>query len=154
MKIRIDVDEDISEEEIVIRCKEFNSTIQKIQQSIVQASKKINLTFYKENTEYYLSLDSILFFETSEAYIDAHTFDNVYKIKNKLYELEEILPNQFVRVSKSTILNVSKIYSIDRNITSSSLVKFNKTHKQVYVSRSYYKELKQRLEERRNYYET
>jgi len=68
-----------------------------------------------------------------------------------LYELEEMLPNNFVRVSKSTILNVNQIYSINRNLTSSSLVQFYKSYKQVYVSRNYNKILKQRLEERRNY---
>lgn len=72
-------------------------------------------------------------------------------IKYRLYELEEILPKYFVRVSKSTILNVNQVYSIDKNITSSSIIKFSKSYKQVYVSRNYYKILKQRLEERRNY---
>ena len=50
---------------------------------------------------------------------------------------------------KSTILNINHIYSITRNITSSSLVEFKNTHKKVYVSRSYYKVLKLKLSEKR-----
>ena len=73
----------------------------------------------------------------------------VYEVKYKLYELEGILPNNFMRVSKSTILNVNYIYSITRNLTSSSLVEFKNTHKKVYVSRYYYKPLKIKLSEMR-----
>lgn len=151
MKVKIEIDSNISEDEIIIKCKEFNNEMKKIEQSIMQVSKKANIIFYKDNKEYYLHLNEILFFETSGNGIDAHTLNQVYKIKNKLYELEEILPHNFVRISKSTILNVNHIYSIDKNLASSSIVQFNKTHKQVYVSRNYYKILKQRLEERRNY---
>ena len=60
----------------------------------------------------------------------------------KLYELEEILPRKFVRISKSSIVNSDKIYSIQKNLTASSLIEFKNTHKQIYVSRSYYKLLK------------
>lgn len=139
------------EDEIIIKCSEINSTIQKIQEVVKQSSQKVNLTFYKENMEYYLSLKTILFFETSGSGINAHTTGEIYKVKNKLYELEEILPDNFARVSKSTIVNINHIHSIDKNITSSSLVQFNKSYKQVYVSRNYYKELRQKLGERRNY---
>ena len=70
--------------------------------------------------------------------------------KYKLYELEDLLPNNFIRVSKSAIVNVSHIFSIDRNVTSSSCIKFNGTYKNVYVSRRYYKDLKNKLNEMRN----
>lgn len=54
-----------------------------------------------------------------------------------------------MRVSKSTILNLNHIYSITKNLTASSIVEFINTHKQVYISRYYYKPLKCRLEEKR-----
>lgn len=99
--------------------------------------------------EYYLSLDEILFFETDEAGISAHTKTDAYQTKYKLYELEDMLPGFFMRVSKSTILNTNHIYSINRNLTASSVVAFSGTHKQVYVSRYYYKLLISKLEEKR-----
>lgn len=40
------------------------------------------------------------------------TEDREFIVKHKLYELEELLPDHFVRVSKSTILNACKVYSI------------------------------------------
>lgn len=153
MKVRIEIDSNIEEDEIIIKCKELTKSIQKIEETIQQENQIINFTFYKDNTEYYIPLNSILFFETSGNEINAHTSNKIYKVKYKLYELEEILPINFIRVSKSTILNVDHIFSIEKNLTASSIVQFNKTHKQVYVSRNYYKKLKERINERRNSYE-
>ncbi len=150
MKIRIEVDERIEEDEVIVRCRKLNEEVSNIQKAITEIiSQKIQITFYKDNVEYYISLSEILFFETEDANIRAHTCDNIYQVKYKLYELEEILPNNFMRISKSTILNINHIYSITRNLTSSSIVEFQNTHKQVYVSRHYYKPLKFKLLEKR-----
>ena len=79
----------------------------------------------------------------------AHTRDDVYETRRKLYELEELLGGRFQRISKSAIVNVDKVYSIKRNVTSSSAIEFQRTHKQIYVSRAYYKVLREKLEEKR-----
>lgn len=150
MRIRIEVDEQIQENEIIVRCNELNEDIRNIQKALSDIlSKKKQITFYKENTEYFIPLDDILFFETEESNISAHTINDVYGVKYKLYELEEILPRNFLRVSKSTILNINHIYSITRNLTSASIVEFKHTYKKVFVSRHYYKPLKFKLEEKR-----
>ena len=100
-----------------------------------------------------MTLSKILFFETDENGISAHTRDEMYQTRYKLYELEDMLPGVFMRVSKSTILNTDQIYSIDRNLTASSVVAFLNTHKKVYVSRYYYKPLTQKLQEKRLHHE-
>lgn len=94
-------------------------------------------------------MNDILFFETADSGVVAHTGNDLYEARYKLYELEEILPGFFMRVSKSTILNTTHIFSINRNLTASSVVAFENTHKKVYVSRYYYKPLIRKLEERR-----
>ncbi len=150
MKIKIEIDENLIEDEVVIHCASISEEVTKVQKAIsevVNASQK--LVFYKDATEYYLELDEILFFETDENGISAHTRKDVYQTKYKLYELEDLLPGFFMRVSKSTILNTRHIYSINRNLTASSVVAFAGTHKQVYVSRYYYKPLISKLEEKR-----
>lgn len=150
MKILIELDNKIKENEIIIRCSELNEDVKNIQVMLDDMlSCKKQITFYKGDTEYYLSFKEILFFETEENGICAHTIDNIYNVKYKLYELEEFLPGYFMRVSKSTILNTNHIYSITRSISSSSKVEFQNTHKQVYVSRYYYKPLKIKLLEKR-----
>ena len=151
MKIRIEIDENYDEDEVVIKCREMDENIKAIHKAITNLTAKVDLMFYKNQVEYFLSLSDILFFETSENEIDVHTINDIYQIRQKLYELESILPNNFIRVSKSTILNVNHICSIDKNLASSSLVQFNNTHKKVYVSRNYFKNLRLRISERRNY---
>lgn len=150
MKVRIEIDNDIRENEVIIRCDRLDDNIKRIYDILVDKVKEARYpVLYKGNVEYYLPMNDIIFFETSDNCICAHTVDDVYNTTYHLYELEEILPGYFMRVSKSTILNINHIYSISRNITSSSLVQFMNTHKQVYVSRNYYKALKLRLEEKR-----
>ena len=152
MKIRIELVEGLQEDEVLIRCGRVDSTIQKIHQYILeQSSLSPKITFFKQNQEFYFPLDDVLFFETESEHVYAHTESDAYRIKYRLYELEDILPRQFVRAAKSTIVNITKVYSVTRNITSSSLVRFHGTHKQVYVSRLYYNDLRQRLNERSNY---
>ena len=152
MKINIEIVENQDEDEIIIKCKQITKAIQKIHKSIIENSSMTpKLIFYKKNEEYYLELEKIYFFETSGECVYAHTADDVYRIRLRLYELEDILPHYFIRVSKSTILNIQHILSISRNLTSASLIEFNKSHKQVYVSRLYYKSLRLRLNERSHY---
>lgn len=149
MKVHIEVDDSIPYDEVLIRCGRADENIRNICQLILEHGEtEPNITFYKENREYYFSLQNILFFETEGEHIYAHTEDDAYLIKYRLYELEDILPRRFVRVAKSTIVNTAKIFSITRNITSSSLIQFAGSHKQVYASRYYYTDLQQQLQER------
>ena len=146
MKIHIEVVGDLTEDEVTIRCGRVDDTIQKIHQFVIeqtQSTKKI--TFYKQNQEFYFPLEDVMFFETEGEHIFAHTANDAYRIKYRLYELEEMLPKDFARASKSTIVNIRQVFSITRNLTASSLVKFVGSHKQVYVSRYYYNELRQQL---------
>lgn len=152
MKIHLEEDNNLDEDEIIIRCKKTNEEIEKIKEFIlIQATTKENIIFYKDDKEYQLSLYKILFFETLGDKIYGHTKDDSYLIRYKLYELENMLPRNFIRASKGTIINIIPIYSIKKNLTTSSLIEFIDTHKKVYVSRHYYKGFKKRLSERRYY---
>ena len=152
MKIRIETRSDLEEDEVLIRCGRVDDTIRRIHQYILeQSALGTKITFYKQNQEFYFPLDDVLFFETAGEHIYAHTADDSYLIKYRLYELEEILPRSFVRAAKSTIVNVMQVYSITRNLTSSSLIQFINSHKQVFVSRYYYQQLRQRINERSTY---
>lgn len=151
MKIRIEIGEDVSEDEIVIRCVSLTPEIARIQKLIKEGIKENpGIIFYKGDTRVFSSLDEILFFETQSDGICAHTIDDCFEIQYRLYELEDMLPRYFMRISKSTILNTRKIFSIDKNLTASSTVMFRNTHKQVFVSRHYYKPLIERLDGTRN----
>lgn len=150
MKVRIEIDENLNENEVIIRCSKLDANTQRTYDTLMDMGKESRqLILHKGNVEYYLPLETILFFETTDSCISAHTVDNVYETTYRLYELEKLLPGYFMRASKSAILNLSHVYSISRNLTASSLVQFFNTHKQVYVSRYYYKPLKCKLEDKR-----
>ena len=150
MKVVIELDEELDEECIVIKCRRLDDNIVSIQKLLTdEGNGERDILLYKGDKSYYVPLSKILFFETENKHIWAHTASDMFETEYKLYELEELLPGYFMRISKSTIVNLNHIYSITKNITSSSIIEFNECHKQVYVSRNYYKALIERLENKR-----
>lgn len=146
MKINIEIDETLDECEVVIKTKEVNNEVALIQRALSGLTLgKSEIVFEKDDTEYYFNVDKILFFETNANKVYAHTATDYYEVKKKLYELEEFLPAYFLRVSKSTILNTRKVYGLTKNIAASSKIEFVGTPKTVYVSRNFYKPLKEML---------
>lgn len=150
MKIHIELNPELQEEEVVIRCPALSGKITRMQRALSDIGGHCGkITLYQGDTEFYLDPDDILFFETGLKCIEAHTAKEIFQTGYKLYELEESLPGSFMRISKSAILNTNKVYAIKRNLAASSVVEFKHTHKQVYVSRNYYRPLKVKLEEKR-----
>lgn len=150
MKLHIEIADGLEEDEVIIRCSALTAEIQELQQLLSsQIVHTKQLLLHKQDTEYYLSMEDILFFETEGSNVCAHTCNDVYQTDYRLYELEEMLPGHFMRVAKSTILNTRKVFSITKNFPSVSLVEFSNSHKQVQVSRNYYKALRYKLDEMR-----
>ena len=147
MKLRIEVSDTCTEDEMIIRCSSINEQVQKIQAYLRNLAAP-TLTFYKGNQEFYFALERILFFETEGEQVYAHTGQDAFLVRHRLYELETMLPDVFVRIAKGTIVNTARIYAIHRNLTASSKIQFSETHKHVYVSRHYYKNLKERMQTR------
>lgn len=148
MKVRIELDPEMDEPEMIIRAPRLTEDVARLQQLILE-QKMTPLTFYKDRSEYFVDVSEILFFETDGEKIYGHTKEEAYEVRQKLYELEEILPIAFCRISKSTIVNTKQIYSIEKSFSGTSTVNFYQTHKQVHVSRHYYQLLKERLKEMR-----
>ena len=148
MKVRIELDPQMDEPEMIIRAPRLTEDVARLQQLILE-QKMTPLTFYKDRSEYFVDVSKILFFETDGEKIYAHTREEAYEVRQKLYELEEILPIAFCRISKSTIVNTKQIYAIEKSFSGTSTVNFYQTHKQVHVSRHYYQLLKERLKEMR-----
>lgn len=152
MKIRIDLNPQWEEEEVVIRCRELNDMVKRMQDAIATLTQtKQTIVLYRGEAEYYVGVEEILFFETVENGMTAHTREHIYQAKYRLYELEEILPQYFVRVSKSAIVNTKEVYALKKsNLSTTSIVEFRESCKQVYVSRHYAKLLRDKLSEIRH----
>ena len=148
MKIRIELDDGLDEIEVVIRAGQLSAELEQIQQALSQVNRP-QLIFYKGNSEYFLDLADILFFETDGSRVFGHSRDNAYEVKLKLYELEDCLPPHFCRISKSSIVNTRSIYSLEKSFSGTSTICFYDTVKQIHVSRHYYQLLKEKLRETR-----
>ena len=150
MRVRIEIEEGLAEEEVVIRCGQLTDSIVSLQNYISkQNNGKKCLSLESGDTEYYMPIDDIVFFETEGRELRAHTVDRIFTCDYKLYELEELLPGSFMRISKSAIANLDYIYSITRNLTASSVVEFSGSGKKAMVSRGYYKMLVDKLNARK-----
>ena len=63
MKVRIELDPSMDESEILIRAPRLTSELTQLQERILE-QKVAPLAFYKDRSEYFLDVASILFFET------------------------------------------------------------------------------------------
>lgn len=150
MKIRIELEPELSEDEVIIRASSITPEITRLENLIGESVRGNQaVEFYKGDSRVYINLEEILFFETTDDGISAHSADDCFEVKYKLYELENMLPMSFMRVSKSTIINTREIFSIERNLYASSEVSFRNTFKKVFVSRHYYKALVTKLNDER-----
>lgn len=150
MKVRIEIEEGLAEEEVVIRCGGLNDSVIGLQNYISrQNDGKRCLSLTDGQTEFYVPMDAIYFFETEGRDIRAHTADRIFSCGYKLYELEELLPGSFMRISKSSIANLDFVYSVTRNLTASSVMGFAGSGKKAMVSRAYYKAVTERLKARK-----
>ncbi|MBO5488488.1 MAG: LytTR family transcriptional regulator [Eubacterium sp.] len=149
MKIRIELEPELPENEIVIRCRELTEDVREIQKAVMAVSKQVQpLVLGKEDAEVFVRPEEILFFETDGNEVIAHTREQSYQTKYRLYELEERLPDYFMRVAKSTIANAREIRAIRKNnLSTTSVAEFAGTPKQIYVSRHYSKALKEKIME-------
>ena len=150
MKVSIEIEEGLAEEEVVIRCGRLNDTVVGLQNYIsTQGDAKKCISLMDGETQYFIPVEKIFFFETQGRDIQAHTADRIFFCAYKLYELEELLPGNFMRVSKSSIVNLDVVYSITRNLTASSVMEFTAGNKKALVSRAYYKAVTERLKARK-----
>ena len=96
MKINIELDSTLNEIELVIKTPDLNNDVALIKDLVEKAlTKNQKIVFYKEDTEYFIPLNNILFFETDDNKVYAHTKDNFFEVKFKLYELEDIIPHHY-----------------------------------------------------------
>lgn len=92
-----------------------------------------------------LPFEMVYYFETLSKHVYAVTKAGSYEVGKKLYELEEELdPEQFLRISKSTILNLSKVSSLHMQ-PNRTIEVFLLNKKLVHVSRTYTEEFERKV---------
>lgn len=111
MKITIEALADGAEEEIIIRTNTMDSDIINLIYAVKAGRNRI--TAFYENEIVQLDSKDVYYFESVDNKVYACCEKKVFEIKQKLYELEEIYKQtDFVRISKSMIVNISKVSKI------------------------------------------
>jgi DNA-binding LytR/AlgR family response regulator len=141
MKFRLVIDK-AKDEEILATVHECTHLIEEIESLVNTSEHPTQINGYGEDDIKVLNITQIesVYVEDGKTY--ALYFDgNVYRLKNRLYEIEEILPPEFVRINKSAIANKKRIKRFKTQLTGAVDIEF-KSGKTDYVSRRCFAELR------------
>jgi DNA-binding LytR/AlgR family response regulator len=150
LKIRTVEDPSAADDEIVIRYRYKTEKILYIEEFLRRVmDEKSEVTLRIRDTEYFIPTPDILYFETEDGKVKAHTKERIFTADVKLFEIPERLGDRFVRVSKCCVVNIERIEALSRNITGAGEIFFGGCEKKAYVSRAYYNPLKEKLNKMR-----
>lgn len=143
MKIIIESPQPDEEYVVIVRCASPDQRLI----SMLLSFKTVNteLTGYLNDKIARLNYQDVYYFESNENRVFAYCHSDVYEVKYKLYELEELFnPLDFVRCSKSMIINMEKIEFLSP-LFSGKLEAHLKNGEKVIISRQYVHSLKAKL---------
>ena len=102
----------VTETEVEVRFRERDREVENLVRAINSSGDALYGINEKGDTEM-VYVSQILYFEAVDRDVFAYRASGVYRIRNTLYELEDDLKGKlFVRISKSTIVNIKAIKSI------------------------------------------
>lgn len=151
IKINTNISSEFKETSITINAPELSEEIQ----NLIQYISNINtipsqIVASKNNKIYFIDLEKVICFFSKDKYNYVRIKEGTYKIKYKLYELEEILKQKnFIRISNSCIININQVECFDTSILGTVLVKL-KDNTQETVSKRNVAPIMRLLKERGN----
>ena len=144
MKYKLIIDKD-ADEEIIARVHAPSSLTEQIENLVCKFSGAESIMGYKND-----EMRKLLFSEIEcitvidKKVIAIDTKCNSYVLKERLYELENILPSYFIRINKSTLANENCILRF-RTVYTGAVNAVFKCGYEEYVSRRCFSEIKRRL---------
>ena len=145
MKITLNQNPSFPETEVIINCPQADEDILRLVAMLRIHQRKLVGTL--EGEQHLLDARDILYIDTADKRTFLYTGKAVYESALRLYELEDSLRElDFLRAGRSTIVNFRRIKSIRPELGGRMLVTMD-NGEQVYVSRQYAGELKDKLRE-------
>ena len=149
MKLKIEIDPSLPEE-LILRAPEINETVRLVRQAMEGVIERTGeIAVRRDGAEWFLPYQAVYYFEAADDRVFANTADDAFVCPMRLSELAELLPRTFVRASKSCIVNTAKIRSILRSPTGVSEAGFSDSEKKIFISRMYYRAVRDVIEETR-----
>lgn len=135
----------VPETEVIIRGDLAGREVTAILQMLQRKSSK-KLLLQREEEQFLVEPQEIVFLESRENKVWAYTRKEVYEAKCKLYEVKELLESHpFAQISKSTIVNIDHVKSIQAEFSGNYRIKLKTRGETLTVSRKYFKEFKDRI---------
>lgn len=147
MNFRIEIQKEREEEVVCFVHKESTLTDQ-IEKLVKEEKEDTSIPVFDEEKEFFKRLefkDITSFSVQSGKTTVVDTKGNTYFTKYKLYELEEMLPQYFLRINKSALANQKEIDHFEVTLSCSVNVIFKCGYID-YVSRRCFKEIKRRMD--------
>ena len=145
MRITLNQDPSFPETEVTINCPRVDEDVLRLVAMLRIHQKKVVGTL--EGESHLLDTKDILYIDTADKHTFLYTGGKVYESTLRLYELEEGLRDlDFLRISRSAIVNFRRIRSIRPELGGRLLVKVD-SGEQLYVSRQYADGIKTKLRE-------
>lgn len=143
MQTKVTITDRSKPELLEIHCHSISDEVREIVAFV--KSRQGQLTGTADDRQYEIAVSDIFYIEAVDNKTFLYTKNKVYETKQKLYELENMLREKhFLRVSKSTLLNLMKVSAI-RPALNSRFTAVLFSGEQVVISRKYVPALKQAL---------
>ena len=142
MKIVIEEPGDQEEDQVIFRCREMSPELLRV---LALLKTQDGLVAYDGNRIHRIPPAEAYYIEVMENKTFLYCRDEVYELKQKLYQLEECLAgSDLLRVSKSVMLNLSKIRSLSPALNGRFEAVLDNGER-IIISRQYVSGLKKRL---------
>lgn len=142
MKVEFECVSSPEQEEAVIRAVRKTEYIQEAMEILAHGASHIVVS--KDGKKYLCKMEHIYYAESVDKKTFIYTKEECYQTKERLYELEEKLNANFLRCSKSMIVNIRKIKSVKSDLNGRMDAQLINAET-IIISRSYVKNLKKRL---------
>lgn len=111
MEVKVQTVPSTEHEIVEIRCHQVDDSIEEIVTFIKSRQGQISGNI--DGEIYEIPILDVLYIESVDNRTFLYTLDKAYETKQKIYELEDMLKHRhFIRISKSSIVNLLKIQSI------------------------------------------
>lgn len=135
----------LPETEVIIRGDVTSEEVISLLQ-MLKRRKAGKIILYKEEEQYIVTADEIVFLEVGDNKVYAYTKTDIYETKQKLYEVKELLSTlAFAQINKSVIVNINCVKSIQAEFSGNYRLKLKNRKETLTISRKYFKEFKERI---------
>ena len=142
MKLELNIDEKVKETLVVVSANKIDKEVQNLINYIEYSSEY--LIGIVEDKASIIDIDEIIRVYIEDRKTFVVTVKDTYVVKKKLYEVENMVTRNFIKISQSEIANIKFIKNLDFSNAGTIVIKY-KNSDISYVSRRMIKEFKLKL---------